>query len=132
MDLEKYGTAGDIRELLAVRDRLDDLIETTSADTGTNALLPRIDAFDLGDAFQVVVEVPGVTQENLEIAVHGTELTVAGLREPMGDDDPPAIVLSERPAGPFQRSIDLPEDVRRDGATAHLQNGLLIVHLPKA
>lgn len=127
MELEKFGTAGDIRELLAVRDRIDDLLQRS---TRGDVVTPRADLFDLGEALELVVEVAGVPQENLEIALQGRALTVAGIREQ--SDDNGAIVFCERPSGPFQRTVELPADVDRGGVTAHLSNGLLIVTLPKA
>ena len=45
MDLEKYGTASDIRELLAIRDSVDDILVGLQGDEVT---APRADLFDLG------------------------------------------------------------------------------------
>ena len=126
MDLEKYGTAGDIQELLSIRDRIDDIL---GRETGDVVVTPKADLFDVGDAYELVIEVPGVPQEDLEIGLEGRELTVAGIREPLsaGVD----ILFSERLSGHFQRTVELPGDVDRDAATAHLSEGLLVVMLPK-
>lgn len=126
MELDKFGTAGDIQELLSVRDRIDDLLERRVPGDG---LAPKAELRDLGDAFRLVVEVPGVEQEDLEIGVQEGELVIAGHRE--GDDGGTA-VFSERARGPFQRSISLPAAIDHEGATAQLYAGLLILHLPKA
>lgn len=128
MELDKFGTAGDIQELLAVRDRIDDLLQRQAPGDG---LTPRVDLLDHGDAFQLVAEVPGVSQENLEVALNGTELTIAGLRETQQEEDE-ALVFGERPRGPFQRTVELPGHVDREGASGHLREGLLVLHLPKA
>ena len=125
MDLDKFGTAGDVQELLAIRDRLEGLLEHRQ-----EAAPVRADLLDLGDSFRLVLEVPGVAEENLEIALQGQTLLVAGLREP--HDGEARMIFSERPSGHFQRSINLPEDVDRERTSAHLQAGLLVVHLPKA
>lgn len=83
----------------------------------------------MGDAYRLVIEVPGVAQEDLEIAVQGRELVVAGHRDngPQGD-----LVFSERPRGPFQRTVTLPGDVDPEHTTAQLVAGLLILRFPKA
>ncbi len=128
MKLERFGTAGDIQELLAVRDSIDDLL--TGHGDGAGATAPRVDLLDLGDALQLVMDVPGVAQSDLEIAVQDGEILVAGLRETLPQG--PAVLVSERPSGPFQRSIALPAPVDRDNATAHLVNGVLILRLPKS
>lgn len=126
MSLEKYSTAGDVQELLAVRDHIDELAVRASA---TPSSQPRADFIDRGDAFQVHLEVPGVGQADLEIAVEGGELLIAGLREPpfVGG----RMLFSERSVGPFQRSFSLPGPVDADQASAHLAAGVLVVTLPK-
>lgn len=128
MKLERFGTAGDIQELLAVRDSIDEMLAGQRDGPG-DAMAPRYDLLDLGDVLQLLIDVPGVDQADLEIAVQDGELLIAGLREvlPRG----PAVLASERPSGPFQRSIPLPVGVDRENASAHLANGVLVVNLPK-
>ncbi len=126
MELDKYGTASDLKELLAVRDSIEELLERRVPTDGTT---PKAELRDLGDAYRLVIEVPGVAQEDLEIAVQGRELVVAGHRdsEPHGE-----LVFSERPRGPFQRTVTLPGDVDPEHTTAQLVAGLLILRFPKA
>lgn len=127
MELEKFGTTDDLHELLAVRDRVDDLVEGhRAAEAGT----PKAEVRDLGDAYRVVLEVPGVTQENLEIGLQGRELVIAGLREV--EDADGEVVFTERATGPFHRTLHLPGDVTETRTVAHLQQGLLILTIPKA
>lgn len=125
MELDKYGTASDLKELLAVRDSIEELLERRMPADG---ITPKAELRDLGDAYRLVVEVPGVAQEDLEIAVQGRDLVVAGHRdsEPYGD-----LVFSERPRGPFQRTVTLPGAVDAEHTTAQLVAGLLILRLPK-
>lgn len=127
MELDRFGTTGDLKELLAIRDRIDDLQARRLPSDGLSA---RAELRDDGDAFRLIVEVPGVGQEDLEIAVQGRELVIAGHRA--SDGDAGDLVFSERPHGPFQRSLSLPDEVDPEHATARLASGLLILHLPKA
>ena len=138
MELDKYGTAGDIQELLAIRDRIDTLLETKDGD---EPLTPRIDLLDMGKTYRVVIEVPGVPQENLEIALQDKELIVAGIRETINtqDDEEGTLIveknleriIEKRPSGHFQRVLTLPGEVVTEEATAHLREGLLILTIPK-
>lgn len=131
MELDKFGTLGDLQELMTVRDRIDDLIEQQApGDPNT----PRVDLVDMGDAYQLVVEVPGVPQENLEVALRGRSVTVAGARDAYDaeGEEPQELVFRERPSGPFQRTIELPASVDRETSTAHLREGLLILTMPKS
>lgn len=126
MELDKYDTVRDIQELLTISRDLERLERSGAVG---DALQPRLDLLDTGDAYRLVLEVPGVPQENLEVALQGRALTVAGLREPAGEGER---LVSERPSGPFQRSLELPGDVREDEVQARLYDGLLVLHLPKA
>jgi HSP20 family protein len=126
MELEKFGTSGAISELLSIR---DDVERISNLHLGTDGLAPKVDIFDTGEAYQLMIEVPGVSQENLEVAIQGGSVIVAGLREPI--DDSVKIISTERPRGHFQRTIQLPSEVEREKTTAHLQEGVLVLTLPK-
>ena len=126
MEMEKFGTSADLRELLAVRDRVENLLE---GHRGGEAGAPKAEMRDLGNAYRVVVEVAGVTQENLEIGLKGRELVIAGIREAEASDG--ELIFTERPTGPFHRTMQLPGDVDETRVGAHLHQGLLVVHLPK-
>lgn len=126
MDLERYGTRHDVEALLTIRDRLDDLI---LRDLPSEPLGPRADLLDVGDAWQLRMEVPGVRQSDLELGMQGDELIVAGVRETL--EDGVRAVFTERPTGPFQRSIQIPGPVDVNRVSGHLRDGLLLVHLPK-
>ncbi len=126
MKIEKYGTPDDIQELLSLRAGVGALLESHSGNTTQQ---PRADLLDLGETFQLHLEVPGVRLTDLEIAVQEDELLIAGLREPellAGN-----AVFSERRVGPFQRTINLPQPVDAENGTAHLASGVLVVTLPK-
>jgi HSP20 family protein len=125
-ELEVHGIHADLSELIEVKRRIDAL---AAADLPVGAAGPRADLLDLGDAWQLRLEVPGVDQSRLELALQGDELVVAGIRETLEDGVRP--VFSERPTGPFQRVVRLPGVVEEDAVTAHLHAGLLVVHLPK-
>ncbi len=126
MDLERFGTAADLDELIAVRDRIESLV---TRDVHVDNLTPKADLLDLGDALQLRIEVPGVDQGDIELALQGRDLLVAGLRETI--EEGVDTVFSERPNGPFQRTVRLPNDVEREHVSAHLRDGVLVVHLPK-
>lgn len=121
-------THNDIKQLLHLREEIDELAEKfEAAADGT----PRVDLLELDDAFRVIAEVPGVQQDELEIALQGHMLTVAGVREDYDQQDKLKLVLHERPSGHFQRTIELPSEVDYESSSAHVQSGLLIIHLPK-
>ena len=126
MDIEKFDTVRDIQELLALREDIDNL---DLFKTGANATTPKFDLLDMGDSYHFIAEVPGVPQENLEIALQGSSLTLAGLREPLDGDY--RVLSKERADGHFQRTVELPRDIDANAVQAHLREGLLTLVLPK-
>jgi len=129
MELDRLNTDSELRELLVLRDRIEQLSHELLSGPSVSDSQPRLDLLDVGDAYRVVIEVPGVPQDRLEVALHKHELTIAGVREPYGESL--LLLLSERPSGRFQRTITLPSEVEREGSHAHLKEGLLTLHLPK-
>jgi HSP20 family protein len=127
MELDKrdQSTGRDVQELLILRDRVSELAEGTAS----RSFELRLDLIDLGEAFRLIVDLPGVAQDDLEIALRGRLLTIAGLREMNGSDQ--AFALRERSGGHFQRTLELPQEVVYEASSAQLREGLLILHLPK-
>jgi len=127
MELDKLdeSTGQDLQKLLILRDRVSELAEGVQP----KGLELKMDLIDTGDAYRLIVDLPGVAQDDLEIALRARQLTVAGLREVHGGD---GFLLRERPNGHFQRTIELPSEVDYEASNAHLREGLLILHLPKA
>jgi HSP20 family molecular chaperone IbpA len=125
-ELEAFGSHGDLGELIEVKARIEAL---AARDLLTGPLGPRADLLDAGDAWQLRLEVPGVDQSRLELALQGDELVIAGIRETI--DEGVRAVFIERPSGPFQRVVRLPGPVDAEAVTAHLRSGLLVINLPK-
>lgn len=126
LGLDAHHDHADLRELIEVKARIDAL---AAQGVDSDPVGPRADLLDLGDAWQLRLEVPGVDQSRLELALQGDGLVVAGIRETVEDGVRP--VFTERRSGPFQRIVRLPGPVDAESVTANLRGGLLVVHLPK-
>ena len=93
---------------------------------------PLVNVREEADAFHVEAEVPGVTQEQIEVLVrHGTELTLQGERQPAASATG-TWHHQERGAGRFHRVLTLPVPVNADKVEARLEHGVLHLFLPKA
>jgi HSP20 family protein len=91
---------------------------------------PAVDVYQNKDQFTVVVELPGLKKEEIEISLHDDTLTISGERnreESSGEE-----FLTERSYGKFQRSLTLPTAVVAEKVNASYKDGLLQVVLPKA
>lgn len=94
---------------------------------------PNVDCFHTDDphALTVVIELPGVDPESVRVVAGARLLAVAGERR---RPRVPGRVyqLMEIEYGPFQRQVQLAEDVDPELATARFEHGVLTVHLPAA
>jgi HSP20 family protein len=83
------------------------------------------------DEFVLTAEVAGIKPEDIKIEIKDDILTVKGdvKAENNGDGD---YLLKEIYQGEFCRSLRLPEPVEVEKVEAKFENGLLIIHLPKA
>ncbi len=83
------------------------------------------------DGLVVLVEVPGLAPDQVEITVHNNTLTLSGTTP----DTPPvegAVALRrERPHGSFFRTIGLPVSVDPERVEARADGGVLMIHLPR-
>lgn len=92
---------------------------------------PRIHLFDVGNAFIVKADLPGMTEKDVQISLNQDVLTLTGERK---SDAPEGYVVhrKERNAVRFSRSFTLPSKVDPEKASAVLKNGVLTLTLNKA
>ena len=101
-----------------------------TANQNVNYLAPSANVFETQDAYVVQVEMPGVNRGGLDITLEGYTLTLAGRRESPAPPGNPVYVES-KPAD-FRRVFEIEPDIDGSKVSAHLEQGLLTVRLPKA
>ncbi|MFY0526319.1 Hsp20 family protein [Archangium gephyra] len=89
---------------------------------------PLLDILDTGHGLMLLADLPGVSQESIDVLFEGQVLTLRGLREP--ETSGRRYRLVERPAGAFSRSILLPEGLEGDRIQATYKDGVLSVMVP--
>ncbi len=92
---------------------------------------PPINLWETDDAVQVELEIPGVDSEHIEISVAGGELSLH-VERAEAEQEGVTYHRRERPVGAFTRVIRLPADVDPNTVQAELNNGVLLIVLPKA
>lgn len=92
---------------------------------------PPLDVYQDKDSFTVVIDLPGLKKENIEISLREQNLTVSGER-PIEESTGEAGFRAERFYGTFQRTVQLPTQVDPNTVKASYQNGILKVVLPKS
>ncbi len=128
-----------IRDLLALRDRLNRLFdeamlegEVGVADQGAGPYCPAADLYETDDEVVVVVEIPGVAAESIDVQLQEDRLRISG--RIAGPTRGPGVRLlrMERPRGAFHRDFRLPVRQFSGQPRAELERGVLTVRLVKA
>jgi HSP20 family protein len=91
-----------------------------------------MDVIDRRDEVLVRVDVPGVSEKDLEVTVDNGVLTIRGQRREEVEDKAEDYYAAERWSGAFSRSLTLPAAVDADRIKATLRHGVLEIRLPKA
>ena len=93
---------------------------------------PPINVFESGEGAVIVAEVPGLDPGQIELGSQGRTLTVRSERKPHEGEQAVGYHRRERSFGSFSRSIQLPEDLDLQKASAKYENGLLVIRVPRA
>jgi len=102
-------------------------------DTGENLRqwLPATDVSETPESVTLRLEVPGLTRDQIKIAVENNVLTVRGEKTQETSSENEAFRRTERSFGSFERSFSLPAYVDTDNVQASLQDGVLSIALPR-
>jgi len=95
---------------------------------------PAADVVETEHDLRVMVELPGLTPDDVAVDLENNVLTIRGeKRERRSEgDEKHTWHLTERRYGKFVRSFMLPRDVDQDGIAADFDNGVLTVTIPKS
>ncbi|MBI2503881.1 MAG: Hsp20/alpha crystallin family protein [Candidatus Latescibacteria bacterium] len=105
-------------------------LPTTERANTRRVFSPRTDVYETPEEIVVVAELPGVTEESLDLTLEQRELTIRGTVAPTA----PAgyrLIYSEYGEGDYERRFVLADSIDRGGIAAELKNGVLQLRLPK-
>jgi HSP20 family protein len=103
--------------------------EDSLATTGWN---PAVDIAEHDDHYDVKVELPGVTKDDVKIVIQENQLTIRGEKKQEKESKGSDYHRVERSYGAFQRSFTLPSTVKGENIVATFRDGVLNLVLPKA
>lgn len=125
------GTRSELEEL---RDRLDRLMQsiwqpTAAAVEAGLSWAPAVDVEEADDAWIVEAELPGIKENDIDLELHGTELSIAG---DIAERTRRGILRrTSRRIGRFDYRVNLPGISDTEDAQATLAHGVLTVRIPK-
>lgn len=91
---------------------------------------PRSDIYETEDKFGIIVNLPGVKKENIKIKIEKNvlELMAISNHEKYSSNN---FIHRENKFGNFYRRFNLSESIAIDNINATLENGQLLLELPK-
>ncbi|WP_353646609.1 Hsp20/alpha crystallin family protein [Mesorhizobium sp. WSM2239] len=93
--------------------------------------VPRTDIFETQDNVVLLVDMPGVAPDGVDITLEKRTLAIRGYAADQQHQNYRQ-VYAEYSAGDYERVFALSEDIDRDGIEASQKNGVLRLVLPKA
>ncbi len=125
------------RELMAMQDRMTRLFdETLSRIWKEEGMVrgvwsPPVDIIEGGNELILKIDLPGVSQAEIDIKVEENTLIIQGERKFIKDTPEENYIQIERPYGNFHRSFTIPRMIDQENIRAAYRDGVLRIVLPK-
>jgi len=93
---------------------------------------PSVDIAETEDHYELKAEIPGLSKKEIKISVENNVLTLSGEKKHEEETSNKNYHRVETQYGRFERSFQLPEQVKAEEIKARYNNGVLTVEIPKA
>lgn len=93
--------------------------------------MPALDLDETENSFEVLAELPGVAEEDIDISVTDSVLTIHGEKQHSVEKKDADRRISECSYGVFERSLSLPFNCDASTIEAQYDNGVLHLSIPK-
>jgi HSP20 family protein len=126
-----------LRELNSLQSEMNRLFNTVfegPSSTSGNVMrrwMPAMDLVESGDHFILRADLPGMSEEDVDIEFEDGTLTVSGERKAEHEEEKEGYHRVERSFGSFSRSLTLPQGIDADSVTAKFDRGVLEIRVPK-
>lgn len=104
---------------------------TGSATAERRTLRPFADIVEFEDRYQIMVDLPGVTEDGLDVTIERNILTVRGSHSGHEPEGMQSLWREYEPAD-YERRFTLGNGIDREQVEAELKHGVLTLVLPKA
>lgn len=94
--------------------------------------VPAVDIYEKDNRIVAKAEIPGARPEDIKLSVDGNILTISGEKKEEHETKKENYYQLESFYGKFQRTVELPSDVKAEEAKAAYKNGVLSIELPKS
>ncbi len=123
-----------------LQDEINRLFEPESAELGPGLLdrpaAPRVDIMEYDDRFELLCDLPGVSENQIELTLANNVLTLKGEKKPpVGEAEQQKknrkLYRDEIWYGNLQRTVSLPQGIDAEKVSATCKDGVLTVTVPK-
>ncbi len=127
------------RELATIQSEMNRLFNTVfepsngsnGPSNGGRRWIPAMDLVENDADFVLRADLPGLTENDVNIELEDNVLTISGERKAEHEERKEGYYRVERASGHFSRSLTLPEGVDPDRVQANFDRGVLEVRIPK-
>ncbi len=97
-----------------------------------NSFVPGINISETDEHFEVTVELPGMSKEDIDVSLDNGRLAISGERKFEDKEEGKTYHRVETRYGSFNRSFQLPDNVDEESINATYENGLLNITIDKS
>jgi HSP20 family protein len=124
------------RDLMTMQDRMTRLIDETLSrirkeEVTRGGWSPLVDIVERGSEVVLKIDLPEVSQNDIDIRVEENTLIIQGERKFIKDTPDDHYIQIERPYGTFRRTFSIPRTIDQEGIKASYKDGVLRVILPR-
>jgi HSP20 family protein len=123
------------RDVVALQNRMNSLFQDFSRNSGENELVtaagfvPPVDIYEDEHKLVLKLEIPGIRQEDLDVRMENTTLSVRGERSFESEGKEENFHRVERRYGSFYRAFTVPNTVDSQSIKADYDSGVLRLQL---
>ncbi len=110
---------------------LEDVLTTVFGDERSADFTPRADVGETEIGYALSLELPGVSNENINVEIHDGRLEISGEKKVEKNEDTSWLRV-ERTTGAFKRVFEFSQPVDLEKISANLTDGVLTVLVPKS
>ena len=136
MNVIRWDPWKELESLRAETDRLWDVfLEKLTRSGGEReriAFLPDVDLVEMPGEYRLYLSVPGLIEEDIDLAFGDRSITVRGERQPPYDPEHTHRCVTEWRYGFFERRFQFPQPIRTDRVRATYDAGVLTIVIEKA
>ncbi len=126
------------KDLMSIQERMNQLFDDTlsTRKEGTEEFSkgnwsPPVDIYETATHVVLKAEIPGISQDNIDIKIEDNALVLKGERKFEKRSDDETYYRIERSYGTFMRSFTLPNSVDQSGVKATYEAGILKIVMSK-